>query len=83
MWKVSRKTGDAVITAVSNYIKNNLSKEYIFVRYMGPKFAIVFSGADKNGVFNFMTDMKKKVERIRCTRQHQIMYMIMMKRKLW
>ena len=62
--EISRKTGDAVITAVSNYIKNNLSKEYIFVRYMGPKFAIVFSGADKNGVFNFMTDMKKKVEEL-------------------
>ena len=29
---------------------------------MGPKFAIVFSGADKDGVYNFMTDLKSKIE---------------------
>lgn len=60
--KISRKTGDNVITEISNYIRNNLSKEYVFVRYMGPKFAIVFSGADKHGVYNFMTDLKSKLE---------------------
>ena len=43
-------------------MKNNLAKNYIFVRYMGPKFAIVFSGADKNGVYSFMSDMKNKLE---------------------
>ena len=62
--QVSRKTGDNVITTVSNFIKNNLAKEYIFVRYMGPKFAIIFSGADKNGVYNFMTEMKSKIEEL-------------------
>jgi len=60
--QISRKTGDSVITELSNFMKNNLAKEYIFVRYMGPKFAIVFSGADKNGVYNFMMDMKNKME---------------------
>ena len=29
---------------------------------MGPKFAIVFSGADKDGVYKFMTDLKAKME---------------------
>ena len=43
-------------------MKNNLAKDYIFVRYMGPKFAIVFSGVDKNGVHSFMLDMKSKIE---------------------
>lgn len=60
--QISRKTGDSVITQVSKFMKNNLAKNYIFVRYMGPKFAIVFSGADKNGVYSFMSDMKNKLE---------------------
>lgn len=60
--QISRKTGDSVITELSNFMKNNLAREYVFVRYMGPKFAIVFSGADKNGVYNFMMDMKNKME---------------------
>ena len=62
--QVSRKTGDATITTISNFVKNNLSKEYIFVRYMGPKFAIVFSGADKDGVMTFMNDLKTKMENL-------------------
>jgi len=60
--QISRKTGDSVITEVAKFMKNNLAKNYIFVRYMGPKFAIVFSGADKNGVYSFMSDMKNKLE---------------------
>jgi len=59
---ISRKTGNSVVTAVSKYVKENLASEYIFVRYMGPKFAIVFSGVEGNGVTNFMKDMKQKVE---------------------
>ena len=39
-----------------------MAQEYVFVRYMGPKFAIVFSGADKDGVYKFMTDLKSKME---------------------
>ena len=60
--QISRKTGDKVITEISNFVKNNLAKEYIFVRYMGPKFAIVFSGADVGGVNNFMNGIKNKIE---------------------
>ena len=67
--QVSRKTGDATITTISNFVKNNLSKEYIFVRYMGPKFAIVFSGADKDGVMTFMNDLKTKMENLDITAQ--------------
>ena len=48
-------------------MKSNLAKEYVFVRYMGPKFAIVFSGADKDGVYNFMMDMKGKMEQLNIT----------------
>ena len=63
--KVSRKTGNEVITKVSKLIKDNLSNEYFFVRYIGPKFAIVFSGSDVEGVAQFMTDIKKKVESLK------------------
>jgi GGDEF domain-containing protein len=61
---ISRKTGDMLVTKISEFMKNNLGKDYIFVRYMGPKFAIVFSGANPNGVQSFMEDMKKQMEAI-------------------
>ena len=51
----SRETGNDVIIEVSDYIKESLSSEYVFVRYMGPKFAIVFSGVDVNGVVEFLS----------------------------
>lgn len=60
----SRKTGDSMIGQVATYIKKSLSAEYIFVRYMGPKFAIVFSGAQKEGVTNYMNAVKDYVEKI-------------------
>ncbi len=63
--RVSRKTGNEVITKVSNLIKDSLSNEYFFVRYMGAKFAIVFSGSDIDGVAQFMKDIKRKVEKIK------------------
>ena len=62
--QISRKTGDSTITQISNLVKKNLAQEYVFVRYMGPKFAIVFSGADKDGVYNFMSELKKKMEEL-------------------
>ena len=60
--KVSRKTGNDVIDRVCSIIKENLSSEYIFVRYNGPKFAIVFSGSDVEGVAQFMKNVKNIVE---------------------
>lgn len=63
--RVSRKTGNQVITQVCNLIKDNLSNEYFFVRYNGPKFAIVFSGSDVEGVAQFMSDIKGKVEKLK------------------
>lgn len=60
--RVSRKTGNEVIAKVCKLIKENLSNEYFFVRYNGPKFAIVFSGSDVEGVAQFMKDIKARVE---------------------
>ena len=59
---ISRKTGDTVITKVCKIVKNNLSNEYIFVRYMGPKFAIIFSGIEKEAVENFINQIKEQIE---------------------
>ena len=62
--KYSRKTGNNVITAICREIKKSLAANYIFVRYMGPKFAIVFSGAQEEGVQQFMTTVKETLEKM-------------------
>ncbi len=62
--EISRKTGDAIITKVCEVVKENLSDEYVFVRYMGPKFAIIFSGIETNAVANFLAGIKKQIEDI-------------------
>lgn len=61
---VNRDTGNQMIIDVCDYIKEKLSDEYIFVRYMGPKFAIAFSGIEIEGVVEFLNDLKKEVEAI-------------------
>ena len=61
---ISRKTGDTIITRVCEVVKANLSNEYIFVSYMGPKFAIAFSGIDEQSVLSFIQELKEKIERI-------------------
>lgn len=61
----NRETGNQVIIDMCDYIKENLSDEYIFVRYMGPKFVIAFSGAEVDGVTRFILDMKSAVENLK------------------
>ena len=39
---VGRQIGNEIITEVSNIVKQRMSSQYIFVRYMGPKFVIVY-----------------------------------------
>lgn len=61
----SRETGNRVITEVSQYIRQSISSEYLFVRYMGPKFVIVFSGIDVEGAVGFLQDLKGNVESLK------------------
>lgn len=61
--KISRKLGNKLITVISQIIKENISSEYIFVRFMGPKFVIAFSGVESNGVIDFIEDIKRRIER--------------------
>ena len=56
--KIARELGNKVITEVSN----NISDSYIFVRYLGPKFVIVFCGVDTNSAIDFVSDLKESTE---------------------
>ena len=62
--KYSRKLGNQVIIDVSQFVENNISNDYLFIRYMGPKFVIVFSGVDIDSVTTFVTDLKKAAEEL-------------------
>lgn len=60
----SRKLGNQVIIDISKYIRKNISNEYIFIRYMGPKFVIVFSGVTTDSVIDFITNIKSNAEQM-------------------
>ena len=62
--RISRELGNKVITKVSNFIKQNISDNYIFVRYMGPKFVIVFCGVDTNSASSFVNEIKENTEKL-------------------
>ena len=59
-----RDVGTRIIVNVTNTIKSNISAEYIFVRYMGPKFAIAFSGADIDAAGDFVKMLKENLNKI-------------------
>ena len=61
----SRELGNEVIREVSTYVKNNIAETYVFVRYMGPKFVIVFSGVDIDSVADFVNDIKNAMENMK------------------
>ncbi len=60
-----RELGNEVIKQISAYVKDNISQEYVFVRYMGPKFVIAFSGVDTEGVAAFINDIKDHIEQMK------------------
>ena len=63
--KASKKTSDAMLKGVSDYIRGCLSPEYIFVRNSEDELAVIFSGSDMEGVSKFLENLKKTVEQIR------------------
>ena len=63
--KFGRDIGTKTIINVGNIIKRSISSQYIFVRYMGPKFAIAFSGVNMEGVQEFVKTIKDEIEKIR------------------
>ena len=61
---IDRELGNKVITKVSEHVQNSISKDYIFVRYMGPKFVIVFCGIETNSAVDFTTELKQSIEKL-------------------
>lgn len=59
-----RELGNEVIKKISQYIQDNIAKDYVFVRYMGPKFVIAFSGVETSGVADFVNDIKDTIEKM-------------------
>ena len=62
--KISRDLGNRVITKVSEHVQENISDSYIFVRYMGPKFVIVFCGAETSNAVDFINELKETTEKL-------------------
>ena len=66
-----REAGTKLIEELSNIIKRSISSQYIFVRYMGPKFAIAFSGVDIDGVESFVSSIKEELEAVEITKTEE------------
>ena len=62
--QASRQIGNDIITEISNIVKTKMSNQYVFVRYMGPKFVIVFSGVEEGSVEEFLRELKEEIEGI-------------------
>jgi len=62
--KIDRELGNKVITEISNHIKENISDSYIFVRYMGPKFVLVFCGVETHSAVDFVSELKESTEKL-------------------
>ena len=62
--KASRQIGNDIITEVSNIVKTKMAAQYVFVRYMGPKFVIVFSGVEETSVEEFLKELKREMEEL-------------------
>lgn len=63
--KISKKTADAVLKGVADFIVNNLADEYYVAQYYNNEIVIVFSGSDINGVYKFFEDIKQNIEKIK------------------
>ena len=63
--EANRETGNEIIREVSKFVRESISTEYLFVRYMGPKFVIVFSGVDAEGTIGFLQDLKNGIENLK------------------
>ncbi len=77
--KASRQIGNDIITEVSNIVKTKMAAQYVFVRYMGPKFVIVFSGVEESSVQEFLKELKAEMEDLEIVEEaeeHQVVKVI-------
>ena len=68
---VSRQMGNDIITEISNIVKTRMNSQYIFVRYMGPKFVIVFSGVEEEALEEFLKDIQQEAEELEFVEEEQ------------
>ena len=60
--KFSRITGNNVIISLSNWAKTCIESNDILVRYMGPKFVIVFIGKTEDDIIERVKSLKQDLE---------------------
>ncbi len=60
--KFSRITGNNIIISVANWTKTCIASTDVFVRYMGPKFAIVYVGKSEEEVIENIKALKQDLE---------------------
>lgn len=60
----SRNLGTETIIKIVNFIKSNIASQNLFVRYMGPKFVIVFSGQKIEDAAKSALEIKESIEGI-------------------
>lgn len=68
----SRELGNKVISKVAKCIQENISENYIFVRYMGPKFVIVFCGVEPENVKEFISYLKEITQNLKISLKEDI-----------
>ena len=60
--KFGRNIGTEMIIQVCNEVKKHISSDYLFVRYMGPKFVVCFLGNEQETISDFVVEIKEKIE---------------------
>ena len=60
--KYSRITGNNVIISLANWAKKCIASTDIFVRYMGPKFVIVYIGQNEDEIIEKVKSLKQDLE---------------------
>ena len=60
--KYSRITGNNVIISLANWAKTCIASTDIFVRYMGPKFVIVYIGQKEDEIIEKVKSLKQDLE---------------------
>lgn len=69
-----RHTGNDVLTKVSEMVKQAISPEYIFIRYMGPKFVLAFTGIQTEDIAKFAIDIKQNLEELNIKQNESDLY---------
>lgn len=69
-----RHTGNDVIAKISEMVKQAISSDYIFVRYMGPKFVLALTGMQPEDISKFAIDIKEKLEELNIKQNESDLY---------